>query len=129
MIELTTLEREVLGAIVLSIVKDEGAVSVVLQSLVVSDRSFSTDVIDKSRCIGFFLEFKPNELLTGVPDIPHHLGVQASHSTVPPGGDFILFCDQAKAGIKVLEGSFFGHLVPIHDLMSKDHGFSIKDIR
>lgn len=123
--ELTVLEREVIIAILTSLVRDEGLVFKIVGALAVAERSFSADVLDKERCVGFFVEFTGNALLGGIGDIPHHLGVQAGHNGLPAGGDFILFFDQQRAGIKMLEASFFGSTLPINELISVGHGFKI----
>lgn len=123
--ELTVLEREVILAILTSLVRDGVLLSKIVSALAVAERSFSADALDKERCVGFFTDFAGNELLRGIDDIPHHLGVQASHHALPAGGDFILFFDQQKAGIKMLEASFFGNTLPIDELISVGHGFKV----
>jgi len=124
--KLTLLEQEILTAILGSLVGDTGKVSNIVDALGIAERSFSPDVVDKNRCSGFYLTFSANNLLSGIQNIPHHLSVQASHKAVPAGGDFILFFRQDEARIDFLEATFFDYTLPIDELMSAHHGFTIR---
>jgi hypothetical protein len=126
---LTALERQVIIAILTPLVVDEAVVAKIVGALAISERSFSTDVLDRERCVGFFSDFVDNETLGGFSDVPHHLGIQAGHNDLPIGGDFILFFDQKRAGIKMLEASFFGSTLPISEIISVGHGFRIQSTR
>ena len=123
--ELTQLEKEVMTAVLSTLIDDQGKVLDVVRSLPVSDRTFSRDVTDSRRCSGFYLNFKPNNLLAGTPNVPHHLSVYGTHADTPAGGDFILFFSQDRAGIDYLEGTFFDHTLPIDKLLANNHGFAL----
>ena len=124
--EMTQLERDVIGAILLSLLHDQSKVLEVMETLSVADRTFSPDVANSKRCSGFYLNFKPNRSLATIKNVPHHLSVQGSYPDTPAGGDFILFFTKEKDGIDFLEGSFFDYTVPIEMLLSEKHGFSIR---
>jgi len=124
--ELTQLENEVITAILATLIPEQGELRRVVHSLPIADRTFSRDVTDQRKCVGFYLNLKHNSVLAGVHNVPHHLGVQASHSGMPAGGDFILFFSKDRTGIEFLEGTFFDYALSIDELVGNQHGFVLQ---
>jgi hypothetical protein len=128
MTEFSLLEKDVVSAILSGLVGDQDKVAHVIQSLSILDRSFSRDVIDGSKCSGFYLNFESNSVLAHVKTVPHHLSVHASSEATPAGGDFILFFSQETRGIDFLEATFFDFTLPIDQLLKQSHGFTIRQV-
>jgi hypothetical protein len=122
--KLTTLEHEVLTAILSEAIRAPEKTASILNALVISDRKFSLDVSNKERCVGFYVHFASNRLLADTDPIPHHLSVHLTNHSTPAGGDFILFFDQANRGLDFLEASFFDHALPTDEIVSANHGFT-----
>jgi hypothetical protein len=125
MSNLTLLEKEVLSKILSSLGMDNAEIFQIIDSLRVSKKMFSEDAIDKKKCSGFFVNFRENSLLASLENVPHHLGVQLSHKSLPVGADFILFMNKSKTGIDFLEASFFDSVLPINQLQGEEHEFTI----
>ena len=128
MTEFSPLEKEVMSAILTSLVGDQEKVAHMIQSLSISDRSFSRDVRDSSKCSGFYLNLKPNSVLADLKAVPHHLSVHAGSEATPAGGDFILFFSQDRRGIDFLEATFFDYTLPMDQLLKQSHGFTIGQV-
>jgi hypothetical protein len=123
--KLTTLEHDVLTAILSQVFGADAKASSILDAVVISERKFSFDVSNKERCVGFYLHFASNELVAGTVPTPHHLSVHLNNPSTPAGGDFILFFDTAHDGLDFLEASFFDHALPIDEITSTRHGFTL----
>ncbi|MBT9099096.1 hypothetical protein KFZ76_15450 [Methylovulum psychrotolerans] len=121
---MSPLEKTILQTILASIIGDVKMIAYIIENLVINDREFSEDALNKAQCCGFYLNFVSNEVLAGVEPLPHYLGIQASHKDLPVGADFIVFMNPQK-GIDFLEAVFYSDTIPIQPLLSKDHGLTI----
>jgi hypothetical protein len=81
----------------------------VLAQIHVDRREWSEDVANATQCVGQFVYFAPSEAIP-VATPPSHLGLWASHESMPGGADFVLFL--ASGVPKVLEIGFFGYPMP-----------------
>jgi hypothetical protein len=130
---ITRLEFEVVTKALSPLVPQEDEIAKILAELKVSDRRFSSDVTDASKCVGYYLYFEASEslkllpTLPTLPTLPHHLGVHGLSHLSPAGGDFILFLDQTSRSLDYLEASFFGHPVSIQVLKSDQHTFKFEN--
>jgi hypothetical protein len=94
-----------------------------LEALEIERREFSLDVENNSRCVGFYVHFRSNHLLSKF-ELPHHLSIHAFHDLLPAGCDFILYFKDGGA-IDYLEATFYGDTLLVSEVASTDHRFRL----
>jgi hypothetical protein len=121
----TALEKEVMETILSAAIPNKVEWESTLNALKLSSRSFSS--LDKRSCVGFYSEFEENSLLTPLKNIPHNFTVYAKHAELRAGQlGFILFCDETKKGVNVLEGFLYGDdTLPIEEFLKENHSFIV----
>lgn len=87
-------------------------------------REFSLGASNRDCCVGFYLHFKDNNLLSGFVDIPHHVSVHATHDQLPAGCDCILFL-KPDGCVEFLEATFYGFCMRISDVVIESHHFKL----
>lgn len=122
---LTPLEKLVLHSILSEELGARCDVKKTLDLLEISKRSFSFDHFNREFCCGFYLNFSSNTLLSDIGPVSHHYSLHALHPDIPSGGDFILFSNETRTGIDLLEATFFDYTLPIARLLSVEHGFQL----
>ncbi len=105
-------------------IRDPARARFVVSTVTLRSRTFSQDVSDNRRCVGFYLNMTACELVQGSDD-DSPLTLQASHADLSIGADFILFKKSLEGPF--LEATFYGESLSIDQLLSLEHGFHISE--
>lgn len=122
--KLTRLESQVIGAIFSKYVADNLTLVNLLDQLQVQDRQFSPDSLDSAKSCGFYVDFECSDVLSRMNFTADFPSIQATHSHLTVGADFILFL-QSNSECGFLEATFHGESLPTAMLLSANHGVVI----
>jgi len=122
---LTNLELDVLKEIFFSYHLDSQEIQLIVGSLNVKDRIFSSP--RDGECSGFYTHLTDNLALTKIKDVPTEYSVQAKFDQLSLGEmGFFIFCDPAKKSLKVIEGFLYGDdRISIEELLKDQHSLLV----
>lgn len=125
MTALTSFERDLIDAILSGVIQPESARLSAINALAVKERRFSSS--DNRSCVGFYTHFEDNTLLAPLPSVSPRYTTDAVHPDLPSRmAGFILFCNEQKGAIELLECYFYGDdSLPISELLLEKHRFTI----
>jgi hypothetical protein len=123
--KLTSLEKDIIDAILSGVIQPESARLSAINALEVRERRFSSS--DNRSCVGFYTHFEDNTLLAPLTSVSSRFTADAVHPDLPNRmAGFILFCSEKKGAIELLECYLYGDdSLPISEFLLERHRFTI----